>query len=363
MTKKILKTIFSIIAIIIAIVIAYFAYVLISYYRIEDNQQLDVTTTKSSDNLDETIKANTSYRISSANLGFGAYSDDYSFFMDGGTESWAYSKDAVIENITGSVESIKTINPDIYLFQEVDIDSTRSYHVNQSNLINELLQEENIPFNYTFAQNYDSPFLMYPLYQPHGKSKAGILTISPVKINNSIRRSLPIEEGFTKLIDLDRCYSKNYLKVDNGKQLVIYNVHLSAYTTNPATAENQVIMLSEDMSKELAAGNYVIAGGDMNKDVLGDSSAYFGTSSSANWAQPFPKELLGEDFSVVGPVDKNNPVASCRNADTPYTKDSFVLTIDGFIVSSNVQVEYSNVLDTGFKYSDHNPVYMDFILE
>ena len=122
-------------------------------------------------------------------------------------------------------------------------------------------------------------------------------------------------------------------------------------------------MLNEDMTAEIETGNYVIAGGDMNKDMLGDSSAYFGTTSEANWAQPFPTDLLSDDFSIVGPLDEANPVPSCRNADTPYTKDSFVLTIDGFIVSSNVKVEYSNVLDTGFKYSDHNPVYMDFILE
>ena len=153
-----------------------------------------------------------------------------------------------------------------------------------------------------------------------------------------------------------------YVKYNESSD-VLYNVHLSAYTTDPSTAENQVVMLNEDMTAEIEAGNYVIAGGDMNKDMLGDSSAYFGTTSEANWAQPFPTDLLSDDFSIVGPLDEANPVPSCRNADTPYTKDSFVLTIDGFIVSSNVKVEYSNVLDTWFKYSDHNPVYMDFILE
>ena len=101
----------------------------------------------------------------------------------------------------------------------------------------------------------------------------------------------------------------------------------------------------------------------MNKDVLGDSSVYFGTTSTENWAQPFPVDFLSDGLSLVGPLDESNPVPSCRNADSPYTADSFVLTIDGFIVSSNVEVVYSNVCDTSFKYSDHNPVYMDFILK
>ncbi|MCR5579964.1 MAG: endonuclease/exonuclease/phosphatase family protein [Pseudobutyrivibrio sp.] len=360
MIKKILKPILLIILAIVIVVAIYMSYVLLSYYRVEDNHKLDI----SGDAKESELAIDTKYRISSANLGFGAYSDDYSFFMDGGTESWAYSKDAVYTNINGSIDSVMSIEPDIMLFQEVDLDSTRSYHVNQKDLIiNNISESNSADVCYSFAQNYDSPFLMYPLTQPHGKSLAGLLTVSTVDMTESIRRSLPIEEGISKLIDLDRCYSKSYIPLDNGKQLVLFNVHLSAYTTDPSTAENQVIMLNDDMLQEADKGNYIIAGGDMNKDMLGDSSVYFGTTSTENWAQPFPTELIDDSFRIVGPLDEANPVASCRNADSPYTKDSFVLTIDGFIVSSNVEVQYSNVLDTGFKYSDHNPVYMDFILK
>lgn len=360
MLKKIIKSILIVILAIIIFLAAYVAYVLLSYHRIEDNLKLDVN----GDAAEASLKTEELYRITSANLGFGAYSDDYSFFMDGGTESWAYSKEAVHENIAGSMDSILSLSPNLMLFQEVDLDSTRSYHVDEEALIVDALKEAGTgDVNYTFAINYDSPFLLYPFTQPHGKSKAGLLTVSPATITDSYRKSLPIEEGLSKLIDLDRCYCKNYIELENGKQLVLYNVHLSAYTTDPSTATNQVVILNEDMLEEYNKGNYIIAGGDMNKDVLGDSSAYFGTTSTENWAQPIPDGLLDDVFTLVGPIDESNPVPSCRNADSPYTKDSFVLTIDGFIVSSNVEVLKANVLDTGFKYSDHNPVYMDFILK
>ncbi len=360
MLKKVVKPILIILLIAVLLFISYCAYVLLSYHRIEDNLKLDVTGSATEDSL----KIGESYRITSANIGFGAYSDDYSFFMDGGTESWAFSKEAVNENTTGSADSVLSVNPDLMLFQEVDIDSTRSYHVNEEDIIvNALTSSGYDKTSQTFAFNYDSPFLMYPITQPHGASKAGLLTISTATITDSIRKSLPIEEGLSKLIDLDRCYTKSYINLDNGKRLALYNVHLSAYTTDPATAENQVVILNKDMTEEVNAGNYVIAGGDMNKDVLGDSSAYFGTTSTENWAQPFPTNLLSEGFTVVGPIDETNPVPSCRNADTPYNENSFVLTIDGFIVSDNVEVTYSNVIDTKFKYSDHNPVYMDFVLK
>ena len=359
--KKILKSLLTILLSLFLIVVGYFVYVFIAYHRIDDNISLTISNDGTPQNE---ITTNTTYRITSSNAGFGAYSDNYSFFMDGGTKSWALSKESVYENINGTVESCKSVNPDFYLFQEIDLDATRTYHVNEENIIIDYLAENQINnLSYTFAVNFDSPFLMYPLYQPHGKSLAGLMTISSTEITDSTRRQLPIEDGYTKYIDLDRCYSKNYINVDNGKQLVLYNVHLSAYTSNPDTATNQVKMILDDMQAELDSGNYTILGGDMNKDLLGDSSEYFGVAGDFNWAKPFPTNLLSDSFALVKPIDPENPIPSCRNADKPYSEDSFVLTVDGFIISSNIELVESNVINTEFKYSDHNPVYMDFILK
>ena len=117
MLKKFLKPILIILIILVLVVGGYFAYVLLSYYRLEDNLSLEI----SGDTNISAFSDSTTYRITSANLGFGAYSADYSFFMDGGTESWAYSKEAVNENITGSVEAIESLDGDIMLFQELKI--------------------------------------------------------------------------------------------------------------------------------------------------------------------------------------------------------------------------------------------------
>lgn len=94
--------------------------------------------------------------------------------------------------------------------------------------------------------------------------------------------------------------------------------------------------------------------------ALIDSSKYFGISGEEyTWAQAFPTELLeGKGFSLV--AASNAP--SCRNADEPCHSEQFVLTVDGFIVSNNVTVVEYETVDMGFKYSDHNPVAMTFIL-
>ena len=206
--------------------------------------------------------------------------------------------------------------------------------------------------------------LFWPLLEPHGKSVAGILTLSNYDISTGLRRSLPIQTDFAKLIDLDRCYTVSRVPTENGKELLLYNVHLSAYTTDPTIADKQLDMLYEDMAGEYQKGNYILCGGDFNKDLLGDSSQVFGISGEDySWAQSFPFDTVPEGFSLVAPFDQAIPVPSCRNADAPWDPETnFQLTVDGFIVSDNIKVSESLVIDTDFKYSDHNPVQITFTL-
>ena len=117
--------------------------------------------------------------------------------------------------------------------------------------------------------------------------------------------------------------------------------------------------------KEAEAGHHVIAGGDFNKDLLGDSAAVFGEEHQEySWNQPIPEGTIPEGLTLVAPLDETNPVPSNRLADAPYVKGrTFVNTLDGFIVSDNVTVNDCSVIDTGFKCSDHNPVTMEFVLD
>jgi endonuclease/exonuclease/phosphatase family metal-dependent hydrolase len=200
--------------------------------------------------------------------------------------------------------------------------------------------------------------------KPHGKSKAGLLTMANYKIDSSIRFSLPIEKGINKFVDLDRCYIKSTIKTNDGNELVLYNLHLSAYSSDGSIATEQLKVLFEDMKTEYSNGKYIIAGGDFNKDLLGNSGDVFGVSGEDySWAKPFPNEIIPDGFKLVSGYNAENPVASCRNADAPYKKGlTFEITLDGFLVSNNVTVSSYEVIDSGFKNSDHNPVKMTFLL-
>ncbi|MCQ2550853.1 MAG: endonuclease/exonuclease/phosphatase family protein [Clostridia bacterium] len=354
--KKFLKAIAILLAVVVGVVAIYFAYVMIDYHRIEDNLELDVQGVKT----EAKVPVGKNLKILSYNIGFGAYTPEYSFFMDGGEYSRGFSEEAVKEDVQGAALFVKKQNPDFAFIQEVDIDSTRSYHIDEREFFKDAMDK----YSFTFAQNYDSPYLFYPISKPHGKSVSGIMTFAKAGIESSVRRSLPIQTNLAKLLDLDRCYSVNKIPTKNGKYLCLYNFHLSAYTTDPEIVNQQLEMLYQDIQTQYDEGNYIICGGDFNKDLLGDSSKIFGVSGEDfSWAQPYPVDTIPNHFKMVAPYNKKHPVPSCRNADRPYDDTNFVLTIDGFIVSDNVKVKSADVYDIGFKYSDHNPVHMEFVLK
>ena len=219
---------------------AYVGYVFLAYHRIEDRQTLAVQ----SDTARAMEPAQT-YTLLSWNIGFGAYTQDFSFFMDGGTQSWAESEPALQENLTAIGQLLTAQQADLVLLQEVDVDSTRTYHVDEREVL--LRQYGTQGRSCVFAQNYDSPFLLYPFTQPHGASKSGLVTAADFAVSSAQRRSLPLEGGFRKLLDLDRCYSVSRIPVQNGKELCLYNLHLSAYTSDGSIADEQLRLVLADM--------------------------------------------------------------------------------------------------------------------
>jgi len=117
------------------------------------------------------------------------------------------------------------------------------------------------------------------------------------------------------------------------------------------------------MKSEYEKGNYCVCGGDFNHDFTGTSTQDLngGASADFGWAQPFPKSLLPDGISRCTNYKELSP--TCRNCDIPYKQGNFTIIVDGFLVSDNVEVKSTENIDTGFEYSDHNPVKIAFILK
>ena len=172
MAKKVLKIVGGVLGALVLIVVIYVVYVMASYYRLDDSLSLE-TAEPEEGQVESVIELDAGsqgtaqeFTIVSANLGFGAYGPDFDFFMDGGSGSVAPSAQYVSDNVNGSADAIEGLDPDIVLFQEVDIDGTRSHGVDEY----ALLRNDFPTLCSVFAQNYDSPYLAWPLYAPHGKN-------------------------------------------------------------------------------------------------------------------------------------------------------------------------------------------------
>ena len=72
-----------ILCVLLALLLLAGGYVFIDYRRIGAQMLTPVQSTDAARSVD----TNTAYTVVSWNIGFGAYEDDYGFFMDGGTGS------------------------------------------------------------------------------------------------------------------------------------------------------------------------------------------------------------------------------------------------------------------------------------
>ena len=125
----------------------------------------------------------------------------------------------------------------------------------------------------------------------------------------------------------------------------------------------QTKALRDILNEEAAKGNYVIAGGDFNQAFNNtDISAY--PQQEGKWQ---PGTIDTEEFGDAWQCLMDSRVPTCRSLDQPYEgadHDTFqYYVIDGFIVSSNINVKSCETQDMGFVRTDHNPVLMECVLK
>lgn len=340
-------------------VVIYLLYVVCGYYRLEDNLVLEI-----SNNNTAAVPVGGEYTVMTYNVGFGAYSPEYTFFMDTGTMKdgtptqgkygTAISKADVEKNINGAAGIVKSHSPDFAIIQEVDYDSTRSYRVDQRVAFASIEG-----YASTLAVNYHSSYLFYPFNDPHGKNNAGIMTLSKYKVADSTRYAFPIADDLSKFTDLDRCFAITRIPVDNGKTLSVISLHMSAYDEGGVIRKQQAELLKTVLASEYEKGYYVIAGGDFNQDLIGNLEKLPSNQKVPSWVSTYDEKDIPEHFAIV--ADKNSEVGSCRGADVVWERGKdYTCVIDGFIVSDNVEIVSVQIVDTDFAYSDHNPVKLTF---
>lgn len=355
--KKTIKTIAKCLGILVVAVVL-LAVGVIGYLTIREYKPEDQVALAVQGNGAKTIQEGDSFKIITWNLGYGALGDNADFFMDGGSHVSTATKERVNQNMSDIIAVLDEENPDVMFFQEVDENSKRSHHINEV----ELLAGVRPDYASTFAYNFKTPYVPYPI-PTIGKVNSGIVTLSSFDITDSTRIKLPCPFSYPlRIANLKRCLMVDRVPIEGSdKELVLVNLHLEAYDSGEGKVA-QTKMLRDVLETEAIAGNYVIAGGDFNQVFSNmDISAY--PTYEGLWQAGY---IDVSEFKQGLTFVADNAAPTCRSLDRPIENADLehfqYYLIDGFIVSSNIEIADVKTLDLGFRATDHNPVVMDVTL-
>ncbi len=291
--------------------------------------------------------------LTSWNLGYAGLGADSNFIADGGSAFLPPSRAAVEHNLSGILETLGTVDADVMLFQEVSNRSPLSYWADVRNRLEASMAERQIFYRPDAATR----FIPFPLALDHG-------TLSTARFNPAAVEIVPLpSEPGAMLGFLKRRYALHVMRFpieERTGELVIANLHLSAFDDNGNTRREQIDAVMAFAEAEYRAGNHVILAGDWNM-VLSDPAVPHTTDDKyLFWIYPFPKDKLPSGWTIA--TDTVTP--SVRTLHKPYVAgENFVTSIDGFIVSPNVAMQSVSTLDQGFEFSDHQPVRAQFSLK
>lgn len=301
------------------------------------------------------------------NLGYGGLGEESDFFYDSGNMLFSGGqmvrapREYVDKNNRGILEFVSYTRSDFFLFQEVDYRSRRSYYTNQFEAVAGLLPD----YYAGFAPNYQVDFVPIPLLQPwkaYGATYSGLATYSRFQPAASERLQLPGAFSWpTRIFQLDRCLAVHRYPVANGRELVVINIHHSAYDADGSLKRRQMEFLREVCLTEYEGGNYVVVGGDWNQVPPYFQFDTFMPGRSGRYGQiAIDPAFLPPDWLWV----YDPQVATNRKIDAPYEAGrNFVTLIDFYLVSPNVRVLTVKAVDLQFRYSDHQPVYLEIELD
>ena len=347
--KKVLKALLIFVLVLLVAFGGLLGFLTVTEYRPADVESLPVQAHSGS----QPVPAR-DLTLMSWNIGYAGLGRHQDFFMDGGTKSRPGDKDAVHSYLNGIAATIEKVGADLVILQEVDTDSSRTYNIDETG---RLAQRTSV-----YALNYSCPFVPIP-WPPMGKINSGLFTTTNYEISDAERVALPCPFSWPlSTANLKRCLLVTRLPVaGRDQELVLINLHLEAYDDGEGKVA-QTKQLMALLEEEFKKGNYVIAGGDFNQIFPGGLDIWPNTHPEL-WT---PGILDGSELPEGFGYAYDLKVPSCRLLNQPYDPSDKVntqyYTIDGYIVSPNVEVGSVEVLDLGFANSDHNPVLMTVTL-
>jgi endonuclease/exonuclease/phosphatase family metal-dependent hydrolase len=292
------------------------------------------------------------------NIGYCGLDRKMDFFYDGGKKVRP-TDSSFQNNLRGVFKFLSEQDTADFVFlQEVDTLAKRSYYANEVTLFKDALPNH---VN-CFANNYNVKYVPLPLLKPMGEVVSGIVTFSKPHPYLSERYSFPVNYSWPmKIFMLDRCFLMQRFKLRNGHELIVINTHNSAFENADILRQYELWMLRGFVLQEYGLGNFVVAGGDWNENPPAyDEMKYYSCYHKKTGLPKIAEDYLPEDWHWA--FDKKIPTN--RDVDEVF-RPGFTptTTIDFFVTSPNVTVDYVKTVECGFEFSDHQPVFMHVRLE
>ncbi len=385
--KKIGKILIIIILALVLVMAGICAFLTITEFKPAEEEYLDVTGV-----TEKKLNEGGELTLLSYNIGYAGLSRDMDLYSEGGEGVSASTESLVHKNLDCIRQLMKEQNCDVLLMQTVDKKASRTFNVNEVSYLQSLF-----PGLSSYATNYKCKFIPLPVKNPLGSIDSGLLTINRFPVTESTRISLasgyswpmklfkpknclqvqrvllgeippaeaapaaepaPAEEGEESSEGKEKSKEEpEIVKIptNGGPELIIVNAHFESLDGGSIKIE-QTKALANFVKDEYAKGNYVIIGGTFNQTFPGYDPNLYPLRDTSNFLPGVLEEtLFGEGWSFA--YDESTPTARLCNA--PYsTIDPYaqLYVIDGFITSPNVSVKGVYTIDTGFEFSNHQPV-------
>lgn len=296
-----------------------------------------------------------SLKIVTWNIGYGGLGSNMDFFYDGGTRI-RDTKARTLENLKGILAEMKALDADIYLLQEVDECSRRTYRINELAMLQAAFPE----YHLYFACNYRSFFVPIPLRSPMGKVSSGVVILSRYRAEKVERLAYPSRFPFpVSLFNLKRCLLAATFRLPDGGLLVVGNTHNTAYDTG-GMRDQETDFLASWIDSLQNRGVKVLVGGDWNQYP----PAYRPGEDEAANPHFAVAPLQASAFEATGRIVYDSSGKTLRYLDKPYSQSSTLTVTDYFYVSHSLSSSDARLCGNAvFAYSDHRPVCITVCLE
>jgi endonuclease/exonuclease/phosphatase family metal-dependent hydrolase len=334
----------------------------------EDAQYLTANVIKEPADTFKTLK------VMTWNIRFGARR--LPWFGDACGGRTVLTEPEVYEGLTGIVNAINELKPDILFIQEADVKSKRTDYIDELRWI-----LDHTYFNHAvYCSEWRSQYIPSDGLE---RLDMGNAILSRWKITEAQRIQLDLrgdQDALTKYFYLRSCILKGKINIPGISNLYLLNAHTSAFATD-STKRNHIARFKEELDKVNAAGGSFIAGGDLNTLPPGSDSTDFcaedmcpGESFHHTGDDPMHKE--GSDYTP----DKNwlkstytdyqcaIPLAKFQaNQSTYFTHTTrpgqfWDRTLDYLFTNKSWVVNSGKAEQSYLMESDHAPVTARFIL-